>query len=64
MAREEDRMIDTAFVTAGECARMIREGETTSENVVERLLARIEIVNPSINAIVALNQDAPKHARV
>jgi amidase len=49
--------------SASRLAAMIRDREVSSEEVVEACLARIAVVNPSINAVVALADDAVARAR-
>jgi amidase len=51
-------MDEIIYSSATEIARAIREGELSSEEVVNAHLARIEEVNPSINAVVHLTADA------
>ncbi len=51
------------FRPAAELARLVRAGDASSVEVVEACLARIEEVNPSINAVVALAPDALERAR-
>ena len=43
--------------SAADLARMIRSGETTSREVVEAHLARIDAVNSKVNAIVEIRPD-------
>ena len=50
-------------LTAAELAQRIRSRELTAEAVVSAFLARIEEVNPQINAIVQLAPDALDRAR-
>jgi amidase len=45
------------YRSAGELARMIREKEVSSEEVVRAHLARIDAVNPALNAVVQLVAD-------
>ena len=57
-------MEDLIFSSATELARVIREKEISSLEVVKACLARIEAVNPMINAVVQLRADAAlKEAR-
>jgi len=37
---------------ATELARQIRNGETTAEEILERSIARIEAINPTVNAVI------------
>ena len=46
--------------SASELARRIREGECSSVEVVEAHIARIEVVNPKINAVVFKRYDAAR----
>jgi Asp-tRNA(Asn)/Glu-tRNA(Gln) amidotransferase A subunit family amidase len=39
-------------------ARSLRDGEITSEELVEAYLLRIDKINPAVNAVVALADDA------
>jgi len=50
-------------VPAGRLAELIRSGETSSVEVVEACLNRIAAVNPRINAVVRLADDAIDRAR-
>lgn len=50
-------------LTAAELSQRIRSAELTAEAVVSAFLARIEEVNPQINAIVQLAPDALERAR-
>ncbi len=58
-------MDDTAlcFRPVTELARLIRAGDVSSVEVVESCLARIDDVNPLINAVVRLAPDALERAR-
>lgn len=47
----------TAFRTATETAERLRRKETTSRELVEAMLARIDEVNPSLNAVVELRRE-------
>jgi amidase len=51
------------FASATWLAERLRSGELSSLEVVDAYLARIEQVNPSLNAIVRLNDDAREDAR-
>ncbi|MEI7744891.1 MAG: amidase [Chloroflexota bacterium] len=51
------------FRSATDLARMLAAGETSSVEVVEACLARIEEVNPAVNAVVQLAPDARERAR-
>ncbi|CAN5766637.1 amidase [soil metagenome] len=48
--------------SARQLARLIRSGEVSSSEVMETHLSRIEELNPTINAIVALAPDANQRA--
>lgn len=52
-------MIESAFETA----RRVRAGELSPVTVIEAALARVEELNPRLNAIVTLNPQALDHAR-
>ena len=49
---------------AGELARMIASRQVTSAEVVEAHLARIDVVNPSVNAIVRVLADEARAGAV
>jgi len=51
------------FRSASELADLIRRREVTSVEVVEACLARIEAVNPALNAVVAFAPDPRERAR-
>ncbi len=51
------------FQSASTLARRLRDGEITSEELVEEYLHRIEKINPALNAAVALADDAIHAAR-
>ena len=51
-------MDEIIYSSATELARAIREREVSSEEVVGAHLARIEEVNPKLNAVVQLTADA------
>lgn len=50
-------MNDLVFTPAAAIARAIRERYVTAERVVEAHLARIDCVNPTLNAVVALGAE-------
>jgi amidase len=56
-------MIDLTHLTASELARRIRQRELGAEAVVAAFLARIDAVNPTINAVVQRATDALDRAR-
>jgi len=56
-------MTDLIFSSATEIARRIRERELSSAEVVEAHLRRIAAVNPALNAVVTLTDDAHEQAR-
>jgi amidase len=51
---------DPAFDSAGELARRIRSGETSSRDLLEHYLERVERLGPRVHAVVTLDAD---HAR-
>ena len=51
------------FASATWLAERLRTGGLSSLEVVDAYLARIEKVNPSLNAVVRLNEDARDDAR-
>jgi amidase len=53
-------MDEIIYSSATELARAIREKEVSSEEVVGAFLARVEEVNPKINAVVQLTADAAR----
>lgn len=53
-------MDDMLKVSGTELARMIRDRETTSGEVVEAHIAHLEKVNPTLNAVVATRLDAAR----
>src|SRR5947209_17086248 len=53
-------MDEIIYSSATELARAIREKEVSSEEVVDAYLARVEEVNPKINAVVQLTADAAR----
>ena len=55
---------DLCFLPATDLARMIRDREVTASEVMDAHLARIGLVNPSLNAIVTLVQDDARSAAV
>ena len=57
----DDRAL--CFRSVAELARLIRSGDVSSVEVVESCLARIDEVNPAINAVVRLAPDALQRAR-
>ena len=54
---------DLAFASATRLAELIRTGEVSSLEAVDACLARIEVVNPRINAVVRFADDARERAR-
>src|SRR5207302_1586705 len=55
-----EAMDEIIYSSATELARAIREREVSSEEVVSAHLARIEELNPKINAVVQLTADAAR----
>jgi len=53
-------MNDAIYWSASALARALRAGELSSREVVDACLARIDVVNPSVNAVVQL---VPERAR-
>jgi amidase len=53
---------DTLFRPAAETAELVRRGSVSSRELTEMLLARIDAVNPAINAVVELREDAIRDA--
>jgi hypothetical protein len=49
--------------SAAELAERIRDGELTSEEVVGRMLQRINVLNPQLGAVAFLNPNALDEAR-
>ncbi|MGB5051069.1 MAG: amidase, partial [Caldilineaceae bacterium] len=56
-------MPELIYASAAELARRIREREVSSAEVVEAHLHRIAQVNPALNAVVTLTEDAREQAR-
>ena len=54
---------DLCFASATWLAEAVRTGKVSSVDIVEAHLARIEAVNPAINAVVQLAADARDQAR-
>ena len=54
---------DLCVLSTVEMAAAIRTGRSTSFEIVEACLRRIEVVNPSINAVVRLADGALEAAR-
>jgi len=50
-------MEELAFRSAVELAALIRRGETSSRELVELHLRRLERFNPGINAVVSVDAD-------
>ncbi|MGH2355770.1 MAG: amidase, partial [Chloroflexota bacterium] len=51
-------MNETLFRSATDAARMLRRKEISSRELTEMLLARIDVVNPALNAVVELRREA------
>lgn len=51
-------MNETMFWSATQAADMVRRKEISSRELTEALLARIDAVNPTVNAVVELRRDA------
>ncbi|WP_246506683.1 amidase family protein, partial [Mesorhizobium silamurunense] len=51
---------DTTFLTASELAAAIRERRVSAVEAMEAQLARIALVNPLLNAIVTLDEEAAR----
>jgi amidase len=54
---------ERCFESASSMAAAIRDGRASSAEIVEACLARIEAVNPRLNAVVRLAEDALDRAR-
>jgi amidase len=52
--------MNLAFQPASELARMIRDGEISAQALLEHFLARIDRLNPALNAVVATNREAAR----
>ena len=56
---------DLCFTPAVELSRLYRAGRTSPLEVMQAVLARLDAVNPDVNAIVTLvREDAPRQARL
>ena len=55
-------MTDILFRSAAEVALMVRRREVSSRELTELLLARIEAVNPAVNAVVEVDRDSALRA--
>ena len=53
-----ETMAVTPFSTATDAAQLVRAGQVSSRELTEQLLARIEAVDPALNAVVELRADA------
>ena len=62
MAKEP--VVDLVDLPATELARRVRAGELSPVDLTEAALARVDLVNPHLNAIVTLNERAVEDARV
>jgi Asp-tRNA(Asn)/Glu-tRNA(Gln) amidotransferase A subunit family amidase len=51
-------MTEMLFRSATEAAELVRRKEVSSRELTEALLARIEAVNPRVNAVVELRAEA------
>lgn len=54
--------MSTYFASATEAAAMIRRGEISAPELTDLLLARIDALNPELNAVVELRRDAAPRA--
>src|SRR5215212_9570338 len=54
-------MHEALLQSATDAARMLRRKEISSRELTEMLLARIDSVNPALNAVVALRPEAALH---
>ncbi|RUW43748.1 amidase, partial [Mesorhizobium sp. M1A.F.Ca.ET.072.01.1.1] len=52
--------LDTTFLTASQLAAAIREKKVGAVEAMEAQLARIAVVNPLLNAIVTLDEEAAR----
>lgn len=50
-------MSQTLFQSAIDAAQMLRRGEISSRELTEKLFARIDVVNPALNAVVELRRE-------
>lgn len=54
--------LDIATATAAELTRAIRDRQLSSRELLEDLLARADVVNPALNAIVAWDVERARAA--
>jgi amidase len=54
--------LDIATATAAELTSAIRDRELSSQQLLEELLARADLINPALNAIVAWDVDRARAA--
>ncbi len=55
MTAEDRSSVGVAFDPATELARRLRDGELSSRDLLEQYLERIEIHNPSVNAVISVD---------
>src|SRR5207249_3225115 len=55
---DSGEMNDLLFQSATETAEMLRRKAVSSRELTERLLARIDAINPAVNAVVELRRES------
>jgi len=57
--RSVDVMSETTWLDATAQAELVRRGEASPKELTEAAIARIEAVNPQLDAVIGLEQAAP-----
>lgn len=59
-SRTSDRVTDRALLPAYELARLLRDRELSARELLDHFVARIERLNPALNAVVTLDVEAAR----